>query len=94
MTWPEDSPQLVMGSLKPESACAIDSKKGGFFDGTQAHETLPFEGRIISLVYYVSNALPKAGAALVKGLHNLGFIPPQRGGALTAGAVRELCMIA
>ena len=46
---------------------------------TKAHETLPFEGRRISLVFYVSNAPPKARASLVKGLRSMKFCLPKGG---------------
>ena len=79
MAWTGDSPKVIMSSLMPDDARIIDCKKGGFFDGTQAHESLPFEGRRISLVFYVSNALPKAHTSLIKGLRDMKFCLPKGG---------------
>ena len=66
-----------MYSLKREDARAMDIKTGGFFDGTQAHETFPFEGRRISLIWYVSKALPRANASLLNDLSKMKFSLPK-----------------
>ena len=67
-----------MENIVPSASQTVNAKSGGFFDGTQAHETLPFEGDCKSLVWYVSSAAPRARGRLLRELVWMGFMLPRK----------------
>ena len=51
--WPDDYPGGVIGALREENGQVLQPfHKVCFFNGTKAHETCPFEGNRVSIIFY------------------------------------------
>ena len=60
MVWQEGSNRKTLGDLDVADARVLDVKCGAFFDGTMAHETKPFEGWRVSIIWFTAKVLVRA----------------------------------
>ena len=74
--WPGDDGSGLVRDLSPGDAICVDPKDWQNFDGRSAHETLPFVGERISLVFYTTSTWKQATKEAKDVLHCLGTVVP------------------
>ena len=72
-TWPGDKGKVTLGNLSYHDGTMVDPRDGVHFDGTQAHETVPFKGWRVSVVWFMAKAMSSADGDVEERLRDLGF---------------------
>ena len=58
--WDYDNRRKPLKALKADDARAISGHDGGYFDGTLAHQTGKFEGKRVSIIWYLHSGVVTA----------------------------------
>ena len=74
--WPRDDGSGLVTDLPTDDAICLDPRDWQKFDGRSAHETLPFVGERISLVFYTTSTWRKATEESLNVLRCLGTVLP------------------
>ena len=77
MVWPDAQRTKSLSVLKESDSKTYDTHQDVYFDGTQAHQTAPFEGNRKSIVWFVANKLGAASPWVLADLVTMGFNTPK-----------------
>ena len=71
--WPNDDRKKTLASLDYGEAELLDPKVGAYFDGTQAHETQPFDGWRVSVVWFTAKCLGRSDSTVMESAKSFGL---------------------
>ena len=74
--WADDDQTLPAHQLPVKDAVTLDPRCWQTFDGRKAHQTCPFSGNRISVVFYTSTSIRDADSEIVEMLRDLGAVIP------------------
>ena len=78
MVWPEDKGFGPVNSLSVRDAIEVETRQWRWIDGRKAHETLPFSGGRISVVFYVVANWEQATEETLQVLRQRGAVLPRK----------------
>ena len=85
--WEGDDRSASVGDLNPADAAKLRvQKKLQFFDGRKAHDTAPFQGPRVTIVWYVYGGAEEAPKELIEEARSLGFGIAEDGSTLAMSA--------
>ena len=78
LVWPEDKGFRPVNTLSERDALEVETRQWRWLDGRKAHETLPFSGERISVVFYAVSTWEQATDETLQVLRQLGAALPRR----------------